>query len=85
MIGHSEGALIGMIASQSIADRFISLAGAGEDYLTLIERQLSIQPPFVRSMAEPIIEKLKNKNWLIRFPLLIQIRCSVISYRCIKF
>ena len=71
VIGHSEGALIGMIASQSIADRFISVAGAGEDYLTLIERQLSIQPPFVRSMAEPILEKLKNKKLVDSVPPLL--------------
>ena len=71
VIGHSEGALIGMIASQSIADRFISLAGAGEDYLTLIERQLSTQPPFVRSMSEPILEKLKNKQLVDSVPPLL--------------
>ena len=71
VIGHSEGALIGMIASQSIADRYISVAGAGEDYLTLIERQLSIQPPFVKSMSEPIIEKLKNKKLVDSVPPLL--------------
>ena len=82
VIGHSEGALIGMIASQSIADRFISVAGAGEDYLTLIERQLSIQPPFVRSMAEPIIEKLKNKKLVDSVPPLLNslFRADVQSY-----
>ncbi len=71
VIGHSEGALIGMIASQSIADRYISIAGAGEDYLSLIERQLSIQPPFVKSMSEPIIEKLKNKKLVDSVPPLL--------------
>ena len=82
VIGHSEGALIGMIASQSIADRFISVAGAGEDYLTLIERQLSIQPPFVRSMSEPIIEKLKNKKLVDSVPPLLNslFRSDVQSY-----
>ena len=60
VIGHSEGALIGMIASRSIADSFISIAGAGEDYLTLIERQLSIQPEYIKSMSTPILKKLKN-------------------------
>ena len=82
VIGHSEGALIGMIASQSIADRFISVAGAGEDYLTLIERQLSIQPPFVRSMSEPIIEKLKNKKLVDSVPPLLNslFRADVQSY-----
>ena len=71
VIGHSEGALIGMIARQSIADRYISIAGAGEDYLTIIERQLSIQPPFVKSMSEPIIEKLKNKKLVDSVPPLL--------------
>ena len=82
VIGHSEGALIGMIASQSIADRFISVAGAGEDYLTLIERQLSIQPLFVRSMSEPIIEKLKNKKLVDSVPPLLNslFRADVQSY-----
>ena len=82
VIGHSEGALIGMIASQSIADRFISVAGAGEDYLTLIERQLPIQPPFVRSMAEPIIEKLKNKKLVDSVPPLLNslFRADIQSY-----
>ena len=62
VIGHSEGALIGMIASRLIADSFISIAGAGEDYLTLIQRQLSIQPPYVKSMSDSIIEQLRNNK-----------------------
>ena len=71
VIGHSEGALIGMIASKSIADQFISIAGAAEDYLTLIQRQLSIQPPYVKSMSDPIIEKLKNKELVDSVPPLL--------------
>ena len=71
VIGHSEGALIGMIASKSIADQFISIAGAAEDYLTLIQRQLSIQPPYVKSMSDPIIEKLKNKEIVDSVPPLL--------------
>ena len=82
VIGHSEGALIGMIASQSIADKFISVAASGEDYLTLIERQLSIQPSFVRSMSEPIIEKLKDKKMVDSVPPLLNslFRADVQSY-----
>ena len=71
VIGHSEGALIGMIASRLIADSFISIAGAGEDYLTLIQRQLSIQPPYVKSMSDHIIEKLKNKELVDSVPPLL--------------
>ena len=62
VIGHSEGALIGMIASRLIADSFISIAGAGEDYLTLIQRQLSNRAPFVKSMSDLIIEQLRNNK-----------------------
>ena len=71
VIGHSEGALIGMIASRLIADSFISIAGAGEDYLALIQRQLSIQPLYVKSMSDPIIEKLKNKELVDSVPPLL--------------
>ena len=71
VIGHSEGALIGMIASRSIADSFISIAGAGEDYLTLIERQLSIQPEYIKSMSTPILKKLKNKKPVDSVPPLL--------------
>ena len=71
VVGHSEGALIGMIASRSIADGFVSIAGAGSDYLTIIQKQLSIQPPYVKSMSDPIIEKLKNKELVDSIPPLL--------------
>ena len=71
VIGHSEGALIGMIASRSIADNFISIAGSGEDYLTLIERQLSIQPEYIKSMSTPILKQLKNKKLVDSVPPLL--------------
>ena len=64
IIGHSEGSLIGMLASKSIADGFVSIAGAGVDYLTLIQRQLSNRAPYIKSMSDPIIEQLK-KNKLV--------------------
>lgn len=62
VIGHSEGSLIGMIASRSIADNFISIAGSGEDYLTLIQRQLSNRAPWIISMSNSIIKQLRNDN-----------------------
>ena len=71
VIGHSEGALIGMIASRSIVNSFISIAGAGEDYLTLIERQLSIQPEYIKSMSTPILKQLKNKKLVDSVPPLL--------------
>ena len=71
VIGHSEGALIGMIASKLIADQFVSIAGAADNYLNLIQRQLSIQPPYLKSMSNPIIEKLKNKELVDSVPPLL--------------
>ncbi len=71
VIGHSEGALIGMIASRSIVNSFISIAGAGEDYLTLIERQLSIQPEYINSMSTPILKQLRNKKLVDSVPPLL--------------
>jgi len=45
VIGHSEGSLLGMIASQNKnVDKFISLAGAGESAKKILEKQLSNQP-----------------------------------------
>ena len=71
VIGHSEGSLIGMIASRSIADNFISIAGAGEDYLTILQRQLSNRAPWIISMSDPIIEQLRNDNVVDSVPPLM--------------
>ena len=71
VIGHSEGSLIGMLASKSITDGFISIAGAGVDYLTLIQRQLSNRAPYIKSMADPIIEQLKKNKLVDSVPPLL--------------
>jgi uncharacterized protein len=57
--GHSEGALIGMVASrQASASGFISLAGAGRTFDELIRIQLKNQPQFVLDEALPVLDKL---------------------------
>ena len=72
IIGHSEGSLIGMIASQkSEVDKFISIAGPGEDYLTVLQRQLSNRAPYIKSMSDPIIKQLKNKKLVDSVPPLL--------------
>ena len=69
VIGHSEGSLIGMIAGQkSELDKFISIAGAGEDYLTVIQRQLSDRAPYIKSMSDPIIVQLRAKKLVDSVP-----------------
>ena len=71
VIGHSEGALIGMIASKSLVDNFISIAGPGEDYLTVIKRQLSNRAPYIKAMSDPIINQLKKNKLVDSVPPLL--------------
>ena len=59
VIGHSEGSLIGMVASQqSVVDKFISIAGAGQPIDKIIRKQLKAQPPIVIEQSTPILDKL---------------------------
>ncbi len=59
VIGHSQGSLIGMIASQKEnVDKFISIAGPGQSGDKIIKEQLKAQPPMVLEIATPIIDKL---------------------------
>ncbi|WP_194776857.1 alpha/beta hydrolase [Pararhodonellum marinum] len=58
VIGHSEGSLIGMIAATN-ADRFISIAGAGQSADKLIKGQLSAQPKEIQDISFLVIDSLK--------------------------
>ena len=59
VIGHSEGSLIGMVASQQKnVDKFISIAGAGQPIDQTIREQLKSQPPVVIEQSTPILDKL---------------------------
>ena len=61
ILGHSEGSLIGMIASQKTeVEKFISVAGVGVPAGDIIREQLKGQPPFVLDQSLPIITKLEN-------------------------
>jgi hypothetical protein len=57
VIGHSEGSLIGMIAATT-ADKFISIAGAGQSADKTIKEQLSAQPQEFLDLCYPIIDSL---------------------------
>jgi len=59
VVGHSEGSLIGMIASTN-ADKFISIAGPGESADKTLKTQLSAQPKEIQDMTFPIIDSLAN-------------------------
>lgn len=59
VIGHSEGSLIGMVASQQESvDKFISIAGAGQPIDQIIREQLKGQPTIVLEASTPILDKL---------------------------
>ncbi len=61
VLGHSEGSLIGMIASlKAEVEKFISVAGPGNSAGDIIREQLKAQPAFVLNQSLPIIEKLEN-------------------------
>lgn len=62
IIGHSEGSLIGMIASGK-ANKFVSIAGAGESADKLIKSQISSKSnKQLEDMTFPIIDSLKAGN-----------------------
>lgn len=62
VIGHSEGSLIGMIASAK-ANKFVSIAGAGESADKLIKTQIASKSnKQLEDMTFPIIDSLKAGN-----------------------
>lgn len=58
--GHSEGSLIGMIAANSTADAYISLAGAGRSIDLVIEDQIEKQAPTMKAEVRNYFEVLKK-------------------------
>lgn len=62
IIGHSEGSLIGMVASQKVdTDVFISIAGAGRPIDQILLEQLKAQlPANLMKESTDILEKLKQ-------------------------
>lgn len=71
VIGHSEGSLIGMLAATN-ADKFISLAGAGQSADKILKEQLAAQPKAVQEMSFPIIDSLKNGKKVDNVPPMLQ-------------
>ncbi len=66
--GHSEGSLVGMLASNGTVDGFISLSGAGRSADFILEEQIAKQMPDVKDEVHTDLELLKkgqtfeNKN-----------------------
>ena len=83
VIGHSEGSLIGMIASQKAdVDIFISIAGVGQSADKTLKEQLKSQPQVVIDAAYPIIDSLVQGKIVENFdPMLNSLfRLSVQPY-----
>ncbi|MEY4039005.1 MAG: hypothetical protein RIR67_1317, partial [Bacteroidota bacterium] len=58
--GHSEGALIGMVAADGNADGYISIAGAGRPIDEVLVEQIGKQAPFLKEEVQKNLETLKN-------------------------
>lgn len=72
IIGHSEGSLIGMIASQEKGvSKFISIAGLGVPAGEMLDEQLKTQAPFLSAQALPIIEQLENGKTVDSIPQML--------------
>jgi len=83
VIGHSEGSLIGMIASQKTdVDAYVSIAGVGQSADKTLKEQLKSQPQIVIDAAFPIIDSLVQGKIVENFdPMLNSLfRLSVQPY-----
>lgn len=60
--GHSEGALIGMVAANGNADAYISIAGAGRPIDEVLLEQIGKQAPFLKEEVEKYFTTLKSGN-----------------------
>jgi len=80
--GHSEGALIGMVASLNNADGYVSLAGAGRCIDEVLLEQLGKQSPKLKDAAQDGFASLKEgKTFENKNPMLASIfRESVQPY-----
>lgn len=58
--GHSEGSLVGMIASKGNADGYVSIAGAGRPIDEILEEQVVKQAPFLKTELRKNLDILKS-------------------------
>lgn len=68
VIGHSQGSLVGMLASKDRADGFISLAGAGQSIDEVITEQISAMDPSLTDATKKAFESLKAGKTTTDYP-----------------
>lgn len=80
--GHSEGALIGMVAANGIADGYISIAGAGRPIDEVLVEQIEKQAPFLKEEVQKDLAILKSgTTFELKNPMLASLfRASVQPY-----
>lgn len=80
--GHSEGALIGMVAANGTADGYISIAGAGRPIDEVLVDQIDKQAPFLKEEVQKDLAILKSgTTFELKNPMLASLfRASVQPY-----
>lgn len=72
--GHSQGSLVGIIASLNNADAFISLEGAGRSIDEILAEQIGKQAPFLKEETVRVLDSLKQGKTVEEFnPMLISV------------
>jgi pimeloyl-ACP methyl ester carboxylesterase len=68
--GHSEGSLIGMVASveNKKVNAFVSIAGAGRPADEIIKEQMAKYPEKVKDIIFPMIDKIKKGDTIQNVP-----------------
>lgn len=73
IVGHSEGSLVGLLASgRARIDFFISIAGAGRPIGVIIREQLQGQPGFIRKKAFQILDELDAGRTVEKVPFYLK-------------
>lgn len=68
IIGHSQGSLIGMLASKEHVDRFISISGPGRPIDQLIIDQVGIAAPDLKEDAISTFKTLRTGETTTQYP-----------------
>ena len=68
VIGHSQGSLVGILASKERVDGFVSLAGAGQNIGDVLIEQISKTAPQFADQSTSIINNLKKGKLVNDYP-----------------
>ena len=66
--GHSQGSLVGLLATEAGVNGFISLAGAGNPIDQIILEQITKTAPFFTDDTKRVLETLKSGKTTTDFP-----------------